>query len=85
MNQLIELPAKLHAKDPNKRILFIWDTLAMTQPALTATKDIGDQQVGQQARALSEGFRKVVPNLVANGAGLVILNQARDDIGGNPF
>lgn len=85
MNQLIELPAKLHAKDPTKRILFIWDTLAMTQPALTASKDIGDQQVGQQARALSEGFRKVVPNLVANGAGLVILNQARDDIGGNPF
>lgn len=85
MQELIELPAKLHAKDPNKKIMFVWDTLAMTMPKTIADKGVGEQSVGQQARALSEGFRKATPNLIANGSGLIILNQARDDIGGNPF
>lgn len=82
---IINLSAEVHSKDPHQPMLFVWDTVAMTQPRMVADMSIGQQAVGQQARALSEGIRKVNVNLMGNNASLIALNQARADIGGNAF
>lgn len=94
---MIDLLASIKAKEdkeidnglrnPEDRVtvLFIWDTVAMTLPDIAAKAEVGAQQVGQQARALSDGIRRVNVNLLKNNGALIALNQARDDIGGNAF
>lgn len=80
-----QIKAKQREATDQVVVLFIWDTVAMTQSAMQANADVGAQTVGQQSRALSEGIRKVNANLLANNGALIALNQARADIGGNPF
>ena len=79
---MISTMAEVHSKDPKQHILFVWDTVAMTQPRMIAEKDIGSQTVGQQARALTEGIRKLNDNMVKNGGALIALNQERADMSG---
>lgn len=81
-----EIKAKKRNPEDKVLVLFIWDTVAMTQANMQASAEVGAQTVGQQSRALSEGIRKLNPNLLANNGALIALNQARADIGGNnPF
>ncbi|MBT9670521.1 hypothetical protein GPK34_00520 [Secundilactobacillus kimchicus] len=82
---IIDMSSENHSRDENQQLLFVWDSVAITQPRMVANQNVGEQSVGQQARALSEGIRKVNANLIGNNASLIALNQSRDDIGGNPF
>jgi len=82
---MISTLAKIHKSRPNQIVLFIWDTVAMTMSNFVANQDVGDQSVGNQARALTEGVRKLNANLIANNGCVIALNQMRADIGGNPM
>ena len=84
-NQILDISTKVHQQNPNLNLLFVWDTVAMTQSAAVAGDDIGAQRVGNQAKSLTEGIRKVNAAMMVNNASLIALNQARDDIGGNSF
>lgn len=76
---IIETLAKIHNADPSRVVLFVWDTVAMTNSAMQAEGEVGQQLVGQQARSLAVIGRKIQVNLIANNGMLIALNQARDD------
>lgn len=79
--KIVEMAAKIHERDKNLITMFIWDSVAMTQPKMAAEADPDQQLVGQQAKSLAVIGRKIQVNLAANNAFLVALNQARDDFG----
>lgn len=85
MSDITTISATVNAQDPTRQSLFIWDTVGMTQSSAIADTDYGTQRVGTQAKALSEGIRKLNANLVGNNGSVIALNQQRDDIGGNPM
>ena len=76
---IVETLAKIHSADPSRVVLFVWDTVAMTNSSMQAEGELGQQLVGQQARALTVVGRKIQVNLIANNGMLIALNQARDD------
>lgn len=76
---IVDTLAKIHEADPNRVVLFVWDTVAMTNSSMQAEGELGQQLVGQQARALAVVGRKIQVNLIANNGMLIALNQARDD------
>ncbi|ATG86357.1 recombinase A [Lactobacillus phage LpeD] len=77
--KMIDLCAKVHDRNPSAITMFIWDSVAMTQPKMTAEADIDQQLVGQQAKALATIGRKLQVNLKENNGFLLAFNQARDD------
>lgn len=79
MSDMATISATVNAQDPTRQSLFIWDTVGMTQSSAVADTDYGTQRVGTQAKALSEGIRKLNANLVANNGSVIALNQKRDD------
>ena len=85
IENMITVSSRVHKANPETPVLFIWDTVAQTQSNIQEQAGTGQQTMGQQARALSEGIRKLNVNLMANNASLIALNQARADINGNPF
>jgi len=80
MENMTQISAAVHKQDPKVATLFVWDTVGMTQSQNVAESDFGAQWVGNQAKALSEGIRKLNANLIANNGSLIALNQARDDL-----
>ena len=77
--KMIEIAAKIHDRDKSLITMFVWDSVAMTQPKMAAESDLDQQLVGQQAKALAVIGRKLQVNLAANNAFLLAFNQARDD------
>lgn len=77
--KMIDMAAKIHDRDKNLITMFIWDSVAMTQPKMAAESDADQQLVGQQAKALTVIGRKIQVNLAANNGFLLAFNQARDD------
>ena len=84
-NKIIDISTLVHEKNKDASVLFIWDTVAMTQPDAVASDDIGAQRVATQAKSLADGIRKINATMQVNNASLIALNQARESIGGNTF
>lgn len=80
MENMSAIAAAIHQQDKNRVAIFIWDTVGMTQSRNVADSEFGAQWVGNQAKALSEGIRKLNANMIANNGNLIALNQARDDL-----
>lgn len=76
---IISILAQVHNTDPDRHVLFIWDSIAMSNSEMQATNELGQALVGQQAKALASVGRKIQVNLNANNGTLLTLNQARDD------
>lgn len=86
MQSMIEISSIMRAKLPNNPVIFLWDTVAITQPRKTAELELGaTEQPASQAKSLTQGLRKLTANLERNNSALIALNQVRDDIGGNPM
>lgn len=77
--KIIDILAEVHSQSPDTPVLFIWDSIAITQSDMQADADIDQQLVGQQAKALASAGRKIQSNLVMNNGTLLAFNQARDD------
>jgi recombination protein RecA len=58
----------------------VWDSVAQSSTLDEVKGEITDHNVGNKARLLSKGLRKIVP-FIARKTALVFINQVRDKIG----
>ena len=77
---MIQTLAQIHKLDPKRNTLFIWDSIAVTQSEMEVNTELGNQTMGQQAKALNVLSRKLQVNLIHNKGCLLAINQAREDI-----
>ena len=67
--------------------LVVVDSVAALTPKAEIEGEMGDTQVGLQARLMSKALRKIAGNIGKSGATVIFLNQLRQKIGisyGNP-
>jgi recombination protein RecA len=67
--------------------LVVIDSVAALTPRAEIEGEMGDTQVGLQARLMSKALRKIAGNIGKSGATVIFLNQLRQKIGisyGNP-
>ena len=62
--------------------LVVIDSVALLLPSKEDQGDVGDAQMGSQARLNSQGLRKIFPHAGKSGTTLIFINQTRDKIGG---
>lgn len=77
--KIIDTLAMINQADPKAVVLFIWDSIAVTQSQMEDNTDLGSQVVGQQAKALNTVGKKIAANLQFNNGVLLTFNQARED------
>lgn len=78
-NKIIDTLAMVNQADPDAVILFIWDSIAVSQSDMEDSTQLGSQVVGQQAKALNNVGKKIASNLQFNNGCLLTFNQARED------
>ena len=61
--------------------LIVVDSVALLLPAKESAGDMGDAQMGAQARLMSQGMRMVMPLVRQQGTSIIFINQIRDKIG----
>ena len=76
---IIAILAKIHNMDPDRQSLFIWDSIAISESEMQVDTELGNQVVGQNAKALAAVGRKLQVNLIHNNGVLLAINQARDN------
>lgn len=79
MQSMTDIASAVHENNPNSLVLFVWDTVGMTQSELAANSDYYQADMMSQSKALAVGARKLTVNLQKYDASLLALNQARDD------
>ena len=77
--KIIDTLAMINQADPKAVVLFIWDSIAVTQSQMEDNTELGSQVVGQQAKALNNVGKKIAANLQFNNGCLLTFNQARED------
>lgn len=77
--KIIDTLAMVNQADPKAVVLFIWDSIAVTQSQMEDNTELGSQVVGQQAKALNTVGKKIASNLQFNNGCLLTFNQARED------
>ena len=77
--KIIDTLAMINQADPKAVVLFIWDSIAVTQSDMEDNTQLGSQVVGQQAKALNTVGKKIASNLQFNNGCLLTFNQARED------
>ena len=65
--------------------LLVIDSVAALVPKAEIEGDMGDMQVGLQARLMSKALRKLTPIVHKSKTSLIFINQIRHKIGGLPF
>ena len=65
--------------------LLVIDSVAALVPKAEIEGDMGDIQVGLQARLMSKAMRKLTPIVHKSKTTLIFINQIRHKIGGLPF
>lgn len=78
-NKIIDTLAMVNQADPDAVVLFIWDSIAVSQSDMEDNTQLGNQVVGQQAKALNNVGKKIASNLQFNNGCLLTFNQARED------
>ena len=79
---IVEMLARSNAID-----LIIVDSVAALVPQAEIEGEMGDNQVGLQARLMSKGMRKIAGVLNRTGTVVIFINQLREKVGvmyGNP-
>lgn len=77
--KIIDTLAMINQADHKAVVLFIWDSIAVTQSQMEDNTELGSQVVGQQAKALNNVGKKIAANLQFNNGCLLTFNQARED------
>lgn len=76
---IINTLAKIHNSNPDVQTLFVWDSVGFTESEMQVNTELGNQVVGQQAKALATVGRKLQSNLILNNGCLLAINQGRAD------
>ena len=77
--KIIDTLAMINQADEKAVVLFVWDSIAVTQSDMEDNTQLGSQVVGQQAKALNNVGKKIASNLQFNNGCLLTFNQARED------
>lgn len=77
--KIIDTLAMINQADAKAVVLFILDSIAVTQSDMEDNTQLGSQVVGQQAKALNNVGKKIASNLQFNNGCLLTFNQARED------
>lgn len=77
--KIIDTLAMINQADDKAVVLFVWDSIAVTQSDMEDNTQLGSQVVGQQAKALNTVGKKIAANLQFNNGCLLTFNQARED------
>lgn len=77
--KIIDTLAMINQADDKAVVLFILDSIAVTQSDMEDNTQLGSQVVGQQAKALNNVGKKIASNLQFNNGCLLTFNQARED------
>lgn len=77
--KIIDTLAMINQADDKAVVLFILDSIAVTQSQMEDNTELGSQVVGQQAKALNTVGKKIAANLQFNNGCLLTFNQARED------
>lgn len=77
--KIIDTLAMINQADDKAVVLFILDSIAVTQSQMEDNTQLGSQVVGQQAKALNNVGKKIAANLQFNNGCLLTFNQARED------
>ena len=77
--KIIDTLAMINQADDKAVVLFILDSIAVTQSDMEDNTQLGNQVVGQQAKALNTIGKKIAANLQFNNGCLLTFNQARED------
>ncbi|AGY47401.1 RecA [Bacillus phage Grass] len=80
VEQCLEIFGK---KYPGVPVVFVWDSVGITPSEGELDKDYGEKNVGMRAKAITQFITKVAPQVTAQKAMLIGINQIRADIGGN--
>lgn len=75
----------LNEKFPNIPILFIWDSIANTNSKAEDEGGFDEKQMGLKSKSITKMINKVTPLLNNTNTGLLIINQARDNIGASQY
>ena len=67
-------------KVPGIPIIFIWDSLGATRTQKEIDGGIDEKQMGLKASATQKVINAVTPKLNDTNTGLIVINQARDDM-----
>jgi recombination protein RecA len=66
---------------PEKIILIVWDSIAATSTNREVLSDVGTATVGEHARLISQGMRKITRQIAKKKVAALFLNQTREKIG----
>lgn len=73
-------------KAPGVPILFIWDSLGATRTQREIDGGIDEKQLGSKATATQKVVNAISPKLNDTNTGLIVINQARDNLNmSNPY
>lgn len=82
MEQLFEyvetIVEKIKAKDPNRLVTIVWDSVAATPTESEIEGDYGDATMGVHARIMSQAFRKITKLISTQKVLFICINQIRD-------
>ena len=67
-------------KKPEVPIVFIWDSLGATRTEKEIENGIDEKQMAQKAVATQKVVNAITPKLNETNTGVIIINQARDDL-----
>ena len=62
--------------------VIVVDSVAALVPKVEIDGEMGDQQMGLQARLMSKALRKMTGNMAKSGTMIIFINQIREKIGG---
>lgn len=69
---------KVKAKDPNRLLTIVWDSVAATPTQSEVEGEYGDAVMGIHARIMSQAFRKITKIISKHKVLFICINQIRD-------
>lgn len=70
----------INEKQPGVPVLFIWDSLAHTPSKVEMEMEYGSERMGVKSKSITQLVNKITPLLNDTNTGLIVINQARDDL-----
>lgn len=77
----------IRKKDTERPVIIVWDSVAATPTKAEVEGDYDDRHVGVQARAMSQGLKKITSKISQHNILFMCVNQMRTNVGvmyGNP-
>jgi recombination protein RecA len=71
----------IEAKDPDTRMLIVWDSIASTSSDAEMDKATGEVGYLMQSRIISQGLRKLARKISKSSTACLFLNQEKEKIG----